>query len=522
MTTGLVGCKKGVYDEKQALDAQKSLLEYKYAQETDLEKLRQSGASALEQLKYQFAVKTLVAGDSIKDASLRKRDIVILVKDPITTKPVAGATVTIPTLIGTVLTSTSDSLGYAYFPASKNINVPFPASAIVSKTGYASGSVSNSITGLPIGVLDNNSITTYGGYYVYGNSGGNNQTGPTSGLATIYILNTASSPNTLKGKVYIENDLTNTASEFASKALVSVFTNFNGDQNNGQSQKFEWSTITDSAGNYSISLPDLSTSLNFSYTTIEGNTKLFVNSIAPGFDTLPSVKTIPATYYLGTNQNNGSMPENNSSSYNVPASITRFHAITPSADSNGRKYYIKTLSFTEGADLGGSTNALTFSSRTNLGSTQGLTYYNEDGTSLANTATARYLAAKAIVDTAVLYDAFANADNYIKTNPVLEFNYTLYTDPAGNKSVLLNSLTQKTAGVINKVNGAIYKTSLSNSVYTNSYSNNTGSYITSYIFNQYSSYLTGFYSISSNYLKGGKTYVQNLTYGVGKLKTTVR
>jgi hypothetical protein len=527
MTAGLTGCTKSVYDEKQALEAQQGLLQFKYAEETKLELLRQSGASALEQLKYQFSVRTLVAGDSIKDASLRKRDIVILVKDPITDKPVAGAIVTIPTLTGTVLTYTSDSLGFAYFPASKNANVPYPASAIVSKTGYASGSVANAIFGTAAGVLDA-ATSTYSAAY-YGGGFYNNQIGAIAGARTIYILNTASSPNTVKGKVYIETDLTNTAPEFASKALVSVFTNFNGESNSGQSQKFEWSTVTDSAGNYSISVPDLATDLKFSYTSIDATSKLFIQGYVPGFDTLPSVKTISATYYIGDHTvsgGNGTLPENNASGnasggFNIPSSVARFHAITPSADSNGRKFYLKNLSFNTNTDLGGSTKSMVLagSNTTNL-STSGnanlltaLTYYNEDGTSKANGSISRYLAAKAIVDTAVLYDAFANADNYVKTSPVLEFNYSLLTDAAGNKTVVVNSLTQKTAGVINNVNGSVYKTTLSNSVYTN------GS--TSSAFNGATTFAT-FASISSATLRGGKTVVKNLSYGVGRLKTSVR
>jgi hypothetical protein len=445
-----------------------------------------------------------------------------LVKDPITDKPIAGATVTITTLTGTVLTYTSDSLGFAYFPASKNTNVPYPASAIVSKTGFASGSVANAIYGLSSAVLDA-TASTYTGAYYYNNI--NTQLGTNAGVRTIYILNTASSPNTVKGKVYIETDLTNTAPEFASKALVSVFTNFNGESNGGQSQKFEWSTVTDSAGNYSISLPDLATDLKFSYTSIDATSKLFVQGYVPGYDTLPSVKTILATYYIG-NQNasngNGTLPENNASGgFSVPSTVARFHAITPSADSNGRKFYLKNLSFNTNTDLGGSTKSMVLSgsNTTNL-STVGnanlltaSTYYNEDGTSKANGSISRYLAAKAIVDTAVLYDAFANADNYVKTAPVLEFNYSLLTDAAGNKTVVVNSLTQKTAGVINNVNGAVYNTTLSNNVYTNS--------LTSSAFNGATAFDT-FHGISSATLRGGKTVVKNLSYGVGRLKTSIR
>ena len=244
MTTGLVGCKKGVYDEKQALDAQQSLLEYKYAQETNLEKLRQSGASALEQLKYQFSINTLKFSDSLSDANSRKRDIVIVVKDIITSKVVSGATVSIPTLAGTVLTATTDSLGFAYFPASRNGNVPNPASAMVSKTGYASGTSYNSITGT-------SSVVS---------------SGSSAGQTTMYLLSSAAT-NTVKGKVYIETDLTNNAAESAANRLVTIYTNYapGGSQ---LSQRFEWSALTDADGNYSIKVPDLTGTLYFAHSAV--------------------------------------------------------------------------------------------------------------------------------------------------------------------------------------------------------------------------------------------------------------
>ena len=49
---------------------------------------------------------------------------------------VQGATVTLPTSIGTVLQATTDANGIALFPAANNINVPTTVQAIVSRTGY--------------------------------------------------------------------------------------------------------------------------------------------------------------------------------------------------------------------------------------------------------------------------------------------------------------------------------------------------------------------------------------------------
>ena len=69
ISSSLTGCKKGVYDEKAALAAQKDLLQFKYDQEIKLENLRQAGASALEtakqNLQYSFSVRTSLFNDSL-------------------------------------------------------------------------------------------------------------------------------------------------------------------------------------------------------------------------------------------------------------------------------------------------------------------------------------------------------------------------------------------------------------------------------------------------------------------------
>ena len=90
MAAGVTGCKKGVYDEKEALAAQKELLQFKYDQEIKLEQLRQAGTlsnqTALYTLQYNFGLKTLAYTDSLSKANAdylsnlnlvnsRKRDI---------------------------------------------------------------------------------------------------------------------------------------------------------------------------------------------------------------------------------------------------------------------------------------------------------------------------------------------------------------------------------------------------------------------------------------------------------------
>lgn len=519
MTAGLTGCTKSVYDEKQALEAQQGLLQFKYAEETKLELLRQSGASALEQLKYQFGVRTMAAGDSIKDAALRKRDIVIYVIEPLAIKPLAGATVTIPTLIGTVLTATTDSLGLAYFPAAKNVNVPYPASVTVSKKGYSTGTVIQGIYGTSTALLD---ILAAGGTKINPNQ--LDGLGPNSGFRTVYLINTSNTNNIVKGKVYIESDLTNNTSEYAANALVSIYSSYNI-YNDEIPQIIEWSTLTDKDGNYEFKIPDLIYPLIFNFSTYETNSTLYVNGTLPGKDELPSVKSIPATYYIAPYAPGFDLPENNVASISVPTSIFRFHAVTPSADSLGNKFYIRPLTLTTGADLTNSTKAVSVAtinlSPGSIFAPTAPTTYKADGTATASTAVPRYIATKALVDTAVFYDALGNADNYIKKAPVLEFNYNLDLDAAGNKSVSLNNLTQKTAGVLNNVNGAEYKTTqeLTNRAFTYSISYDNYNYYASRFYYYYFNF-NGTYLIEN--VNGGKTYTKNLTYGVGKLKTTVR
>jgi hypothetical protein len=482
MTAGLTGCTKSVYDEKQALEAQQGLLQFKYAEETKLELLRQSGATALQQLIGQFSLRAITTQDSLSNLNnaARKRDITIRVFDVVTEKPVMGATVSIPTLVGTVLTATSDTNGVAYFAAEKNANVPRPASVMVSKTGYASGSSISTVT-----------------------------TG-----ANINIWSQTKTPNTITGKVFIENDLTNLDAEFASKALISVYTNLND-------QRYEWSTLTDSVGNYTINLPDMTTNVFMNYATLESNSKMYIQSTVPGLATTPSLATIPTTFYLGTHTNrSGISPigfiENASNNYTVPNQVNRYHAVTPSADSLGNKFYTSSLSFnsTTGAFISGTMNPNSPIS------------YVADGSSKSGVAS-RYIAKKALVDTAVLVDVLANADKYWKTLPVLEITYTLgavtlpgAASTTNQQAVTVASISQKTAGTINNVEGAVYAgATLNNKVYTTS-SVNSGTYNTQTDASQI--YNGAFLTLNAITLNGGKKVEQNLSFGTGRLKTIVR
>jgi len=510
MVAGVTSCKKGVYDEQAALAAQKDLLQFKYDQEIKLEQLRQSGASSLEiarqNLQYSFAVRTTLFNDSLSKANqdywnniyYKKRDIYIQVLDVITDEPIFGAEVTIPTINGSVVKVKTDSAGRAIF--SPNANIPNPASAIATKDGYAAGSIFATI-------------------------GGNSSAGAS---ATIKIWNQASATNTVKGKVYIENDLTNDAAEVASKAFINVFSTVNV---KGYTQRFDWTAVTDDAGNYSIKVPNLNANLQFAHSAIEGTSKMYVNSFVPGADSIPVVKSIAATYYLGdgsieNRKSVGFSPSNTSfveypdltlAGFVIPNSVSRYHVSAP-ADSNGRAHFVKGLSFTS-TTLATSTTldsaSLSFSQTFTTASRTSAVNYSSNTTNPSSAYTSRYLAGTTVKDTitATLYDVLANADGYWKTAPVLTFERT--TDSTtGNKFKYISKLMQKTGGkTIKPDNNFTHQTTLFNLIKTYSFTN-------AYDYDN-RNVNSGFITVSKENING-KTYTMDLTFGAGKLKTAVR
>lgn len=510
MAAGVTGCKKGVYDEQAALAAQKDLLQFKYDQEIKLEQLRQSGQlnylNTSYSLQYNFAVRTSLFNDSLSRANqdywsntyYKKRDISIQVLDVITDEPILGAEVTIPTINGSVVKVKTDSAGRAFF--SPNANIPNPASAIATKDGYAAGSIFATI-------------------------GGNSSTGAS---ATIKIWNQASATNTVKGKVYIENDLTNDAAEVASKAFINVFSTVNV---KGYTQRFDWTAVTDDAGNYSIKVPNLNADLQFAYSAIEGTSKMYVNSFVPGADSIPTVKSIAATYYLGDGgiENRKSVGYSPSSSnyieypnftlagYVIPNSVSRYHVSAP-ADSNGRAHFVKGISFTS-ATLATSTTLdsayLSFSQPFTTASRTSAVDYSSSTTNPSNAYTSRYLAGTTVKDTitATLYDVMGNADGYWKTAPVLTFERTI-DSTTGNKFKYISKLMQKTGGkTIKPDNNFTHQTTLFNLIKTYSLTN-------AYDYEN-RNVNSGVVTVSKENING-KTYTLDLTFGAGKLKTAVR
>jgi hypothetical protein len=170
--------------------------------------------------------------------------------------------------------------------------------------------------------------------------------------ATISIWNLKNAPNTVKGRIYIENDLTNDAAEVAKKAFVNAFTLVTV---NGYEQRFDFIATTDDNGDYSMKVPNLTNNLQFAHAALEGTSKMYVQGYVPGSDTVPSVKSIAATYFLGTgavniNKNSGYslssyMEQPDNTLFSIPSSVYRYHVSSAVLDSNGRGNYVKNLSF---------------------------------------------------------------------------------------------------------------------------------------------------------------------------------
>jgi hypothetical protein len=518
ISSSLTGCKKGVYDEKAALAAQKDLLQFKYDQEIKLENLRQAGATALEttkqNLQYSFSTRSSIFNDSLQRANniyyndqyYKRRDIAVKVIDLVTSAPIIGAEVTIPTSVGTIIKVKTDSTGVARF--TPNVNIPNPASAMATMDGYAAGSV----------------FGTIGGAY---NAGA---------AVTISIWNLKNAPNTVKGKIYIENDLTNDAAEVAKKAFVNAFTLVTV---NGYEQRFDFTATTDDNGDYSMKIPNLTSNLQMAHAALEGTSKMYVNGYVPGMDTVPTVKSIDATYFLGTsttsfNKSNGAtnnyghtnsgntsieQPDNTISGFLVPSSVNRYH-VAAAADSNGRGHYVLGIGFTRftlstSATLDSAylTNTYTFTSSSQ---TSGASY-SANSTNSSTRYTSNYKAGTTVRDTvdATLYDLLANADGHWKTAPILKFVLLSATNAAGNKFKFISELIQKTGGKTTKLdNNFPVQTTLYNIV-------KTISNIDAADYND-RNINAGFATVDKTYINNGKTFVYDMSFGAGKLKTAVR
>ncbi|MGY0040330.1 hypothetical protein [Pedobacter sp. NJ-S-72] len=94
----IASCSKDKFNENDAINAQKDLLNLKYQHEIDLETLKQKGATALQQLLNTAALEQLKLNDSLATKSAinaKKQDYSVTVVDVYTNTPIAGADVTV-------------------------------------------------------------------------------------------------------------------------------------------------------------------------------------------------------------------------------------------------------------------------------------------------------------------------------------------------------------------------------------------------------------------------------------------
>lgn len=525
-------CKKDAFSEKDAIAAQTSLLQMKYDNEVKLEQLKQSGATALAQLQYNFTLQINAAqlkltdslnrlyqryvdsltrinakyNDSVSRSDSRRRDIIVTVRDQVTAQPVSGATVTIPTLVGTALQVSTDANGIATFPAAGNINVSNPASAIVTKSGYGSGSVLYGITG----------------------------SGTVAGIAVINIWNQSNNRNTIKGTVTIQTNFVNPSPEFAAGKLVNVFATVSV---NGQNQRFDWSALTDVSGNYSISVPDLpgSSFFNFSQYSFDTTARLAINGLLPGTDTIPSIQNIPATYYLGVPFIGfTSMIQNPSGFSGVPSFVARYHAVTP-VDSNGRAYYFKNLFF----NFYNNNNVLTgFVAPNGFQPVQAYNYDASGNQTSSFVYSAKFAGtSNTTIDSlpARFVDVLGNADGMFTRTPSVNF----FVNPNGKGVTAINWNTTNNPFASTGTFVLITKRAANQNA-NNSYDPAAWALINPSLINNLNNSVANkgivtFGSINaSNYnpnsnavittasVSGGQTTVVNLTFGAGQLKQAVR
>jgi len=298
----IAGCSKNEFNEQDAINAQKELLNLKYQHELDLETLKQKGVNALQQLVNAAALAQLKLSDSLRtnsDIAAKKQDYTVTVVDVLTNSPIADADVTISSQ-GKLYTAKTNVQGSVTFTSL----YLFPTSPfLISKTGYAATQI-----------LQQN--------IAYG---------------TIKLWNTSDVTSEISGNLYIETDLTNNTSEkVGANVLVTASTSIPNGQNNQYNQPGYYNvyfpTYSKADGSYSIKVPAAANSYYLSFEQITADQKLFVNATDddavqsfPG--SLPRMTTIKT--YFNVNSYNAGIPN-----------VTNYFYFKFAPDKNGKALYI--------------------------------------------------------------------------------------------------------------------------------------------------------------------------------------
>lgn len=293
----IAGCSKDKFNENDAINAQKDLLNLKYQHELDLETLKQKGATAMQQLINTAALEQVKLNDSLKTKSAiaaKKQDYSLRVVDVISNAPLSDADVTVSSE-GKIFAAKTNAQGIVTFTAL----YLFPSSTfLISKTGYAATQIS-----------------------LYLAAAGN-----------VKLWNTTDLSNEITGSLYIETDLTNNTSEkVGAKVLVTAAANI---PTNSSSETYTvyFPTYTDATGTYSIKVPAAPNGYTLSFEQITADQKLYVNAteddaITSFPSSLPRLTTVK-TYF---NVNNFNAP--------VPTVYNSYY-FKVAADKTGKTLYI--------------------------------------------------------------------------------------------------------------------------------------------------------------------------------------
>ncbi|WP_158825854.1 carboxypeptidase-like regulatory domain-containing protein [Mucilaginibacter lacusdianchii] len=292
----LAGCSKDEFNERDAIEAQKELLNMQYQHELDLEALKQKGTTALQELINTATLNQLKLTDSLqrRNAILaNQKDYSVTVVDAYTNAPVADADVTVSSL-GKIVSAKTNAQGVASFSA---LNL-YPTSAfMVSKTGYAATQIL--------------------------------QQNITAGTAKLW--NTSDLSNEITGTLYIETDLTNATPE---KVGENVLVTASASVSNSSSGSYNvyYPAYTKADGTYSIKIPAAINGYTLSFQQVTSDQKLFVNATADDQSTafpnsLPRIATVKT--YFNVNSFNAGYPN-----------VTNNYYFKVSADKTGKVLYI--------------------------------------------------------------------------------------------------------------------------------------------------------------------------------------
>ncbi|RYE27282.1 MAG: hypothetical protein EOP42_19430 [Sphingobacteriaceae bacterium] len=300
-TIWFTGCSKKDFNEQDAIEAQKQLLNLKYQYELDLETLKQKGATAMQQLINTAALDQLKLNDSLTRASAvaaKRQDYSINVVDVITNAPVADAVVTVSSE-GKVFSASTNAQGIASFT---NLYL-FPTSSfLVSKPNYAATQI-----------LQQN-VT----------------------LGSVKLWNTSELLNEISGSLFIETDLTNATSEkVGANVLVTASTAIPNSPSGSYTVSFP--TFSTAAGTYSIRVPAAPNSYNLTFGQVTAEQKLYVNATEDD-----AVTTFPAalprltsvTTYYNVNNFGTTIP-----------TVYNSYYFKFSPDNNGRVLYVPSYSY---------------------------------------------------------------------------------------------------------------------------------------------------------------------------------